>query len=116
MSILEDFKAKFPEFDETIVDEQLPALIDMYQCIYCAEYGVNDCDDQAILYLLAHLLSLQTTGNSGNFASSKSDGDVSISYALPTTYTGNQLYYMSSKYGVTFWQLTNKNAQGGFFV
>lgn len=116
MALIDDFKAKFPEFDTTVVDNNIPALESVYPCMYGAKYGVTDCEDEAILYLLAHLLSLQTSGKTAIFASSKSDGDVSISYTLPNNVTEQYLFFASTSYGLLFWQVTFQDSQGAFFV
>lgn len=114
MALQDDLITKFPELTDDI-NTYYDLLVDTYPCLYGATYGDSDCDDQAILYLMAHLISLQSTGKSGNFATSKSDEGVSISYATPTTMTEQYLFYSSTKYGVMFLRLTSKNS-GAYFV
>ena len=115
MSLQTDFETKFTEFSAENITDYFTLLESTYPCLYGATYGDSDCDDQVILYLMAHLMSLQVSGKSGNFATSKSDGDVSVSYATPTTMSERYLFYSSTKYGVMFLQLTQKNI-GAVFV
>ena len=115
MSLQTDFTTKFTEFTATQITDYFLLLEETYPFLYGVLYGTSNNDDQVILYLMAHLMSLQTSGKSGNYATSKSDGDVSISYATPTSLSERYLFYSSTKYGVMFLQLTNKNI-GAHFV
>jgi hypothetical protein len=124
MSLIDDFKARFPEFDETAVDNAFPALEGLYPCFYNYEYGVNHCRDQAILLLLAHLFVVETNGLSdGNMSqygankeiSSASVGSVSVSYAGTGASTDRKEYFKTTKYGQQFLLVTSSN-RGGLIV
>ena len=116
MTIIEDFKARFPEFDEAKVDESLPALEDVWPCYWGGNY--DDCGKEIVLNLLAHLLVVQTSPGSGNpkYTQSKSVGNLSVSYGAEFAPTSNRMsWFKTTKYGMQFWMLTRQR-QGGFFV
>ncbi len=116
MSIIDDFKDRFPEFDTTIVDTYLPTIIDVYPCYYGGPY--ENCGVEIILNLLAHMLLEESVGASTALQaeSSKSIGSVSVSYLNATgTITSKRSWLMGSRYGIRFLALTAHN-HGGFFV
>jgi len=116
MTIIEDFKARFPEFDEATVDENLPGLEDVWQCFSGGNY--EDCGKEIVLNLLAHLLVVQTNPGTGNPKSiqSKSVGNLSVSYGAEFAPKSNRMaWFMTTKYGMQYWMLTRQR-QGGFFV
>ena len=115
MSLQADFTTKFTEFTAQQITDYFLSLEETYPFLYGVLYGTSNNDDQVVLYLMAHLMSLQVSGKSGNYAISKSDGDVSISYAIPSSFSERYLFYSSTKYGVMFLQLTSKNI-GAHFV
>ena len=105
MSLTTDFKARFPEFTDAIVDAYIPILEPVYPCYFDKDYTVA-CNKEAILNLVAHLMTLET--QSGAAASqtvgSKSVGSVSVSYVAPTASLN---MYSSTKYGQRFNLLTS---------
>jgi hypothetical protein len=118
MALIDDFKTRFPEFTTSQVDEYLPELESVYQYYYGAVYGSNECDDEIILNLLAHLMvtsSLNSTSTPSQGVASQSVGSVSVSYLATPTNNRNDVFFMSTKYGQMYLQLTSKN-MGGYFV
>ena len=118
MSLLIDFKTRFPNFDTAKVDAAWPAIDQAYLCYFGVEYGLGTtCEDQIILVLCAHLFTLEsTTGTTPRLAAtSKSVGNVSTSYAVGDV-SSYRSFFMSSKYGQQFVQMTNGLAQGAIFV
>ena len=116
MPLVDDFKARFVEFEEADVDRLWPSLSLEWPCLYGADYGQDDCDDQIILNIIAHLLfiELQASQASRKDAVSKSVGSVSVSYAQGDS--GRLFeYFNTTKYGQRALMLMNKN-QGAFFV
>lgn len=116
MSIIDDFKAQFPEFPHAQVDQWLPVFESTLCCFYGGPY--RGCDKQIILYLLAHMLTVMTTpGHAGlRSMSSKSVGSVSVSFgAIASSGTRNDWLGLT-KYGQMFLLLTLRNSQGAFFV
>jgi len=118
MAMIDDFKAKFPEFNSTKVDAAFPFLEDEYICLYDYKYDANACADKIILYLLAHLFVLKETDGTGSIkdAQSKAVGSVSVSYVANFETSGFFNFYNTTKYGQAFLMLTNKNGQGAYFV
>lgn len=125
MAIIDDFKARFPEFDTATVDTYLPAFVNVYSCYYGGNYDDGGCDQEIILNLLAHLLyssygyNGSTAGNASPIkgVASKSVGSVSVSY---TAMAGNDassynVFFGSTKYGQAFLMLTRNNF-GAVFV
>lgn len=115
MTIIVDFKARFPEFDETVVDTYLPTLIDVYPCYYVGEY--TGCGVEIILNLLAHMLVQETSSGSASLKdeSSKSVGNVSVSFGLAETKMERNAWFRSTRYGMRYLILTAHN-HGGVFV
>ncbi len=121
MAMIDDFKAKFPMIPAVTVDEYFPLFEINYKCYYGAEYGNNTCDNEAILYLIAHLIitTQQSVliGSTPNFAvASESVDGVSTSYFMGnTTVSLNESFYLSTVYGQIYLQLISKNI-GAYFV
>lgn len=126
MALIDDFKARFPTFNTTTVDSIFPLLEPEYPCYFDRTYGDNDCDDAAILMLLAHLFVVETsatyTGTGGNAAAirseqSKSVGSVSVSYDA-ITQSGGGLYdfFRTTSYGQRFLRMIAKYRGGAVFV
>ncbi len=118
MPLLDDFKARYPQFDTAQVDAAWPSIDPAYLCYYGVEYGQGTtCDNEVILVLCAHLFTIQSSGNNSPrlVATSKAVGNVSTNYS-----TGDvgeyRSFFMSSKYGQQFLQMTNRQAQGAIFV
>lgn len=111
MTILDDFKARFPEIDPTIADQLVPVYEPVYPCYYGGSYTVA-CDKEAILLLIAHLIVLDPafTGSSGVAPSkdvaSKSVASVSTSYTAGATGSDLKVWLNSTRYGQMFNMVT----------
>lgn len=121
MAMVDDFKTRFPEFDSDNVDELFPLIEDDLPLFYGADYGNNDFDDRVLLMLTAHLFALETKSNAGktganNEIASKSTGNVSVSYNLPTDSSSSRLFFSTTAYGQRFLIMIKRNAPGGLFV
>lgn len=117
MALIDDFKARFPEFDTATVDQYIPILEDVYPCYYGGAY--EGCGVEIVLNLLGHLLSVETQQGAGSpkFTQSKSVGNVSISYSegyVPTSQ--RDAWLRTTKYGTRYLMLTGNRALGGYFV
>ena len=115
MAMIDDFKTKFPMIPTEKVNEYFPMFETTYKCYYGAEYGSNACDDEAILYLIAHLItiSIQSSLNGASptfsVASESVDG-VSTSYFMGNGNTSlNDSFFLSTIYGQIYLQLISKN-------
>jgi len=118
MGLREDFLVRFPEISEDIVDKWLPVFENSYKAYYNAEYGVNEKDNEIILNLLAHLITVSNNNSTGeNVApvSSKSVGGVNVSYAVNVG-DNSDAFFSSTIYGQTFKLLTSIINGGGYFV
>ena len=115
MALLDDFKARFPEFGVADADRYIPILETVWPEYFGKPYADNK---EAVLNLNAHLMvgEISTSKESAQIVSSESVGSVSTSYASPT-HEGGALYdfFNSTKYGQRFWMLT-KNKRGGVAV
>ncbi|MFX4154239.1 DUF4054 domain-containing protein [Aliarcobacter butzleri] len=115
MAMIDDFKAKFPMISTATVDTYFPLFEDNYKCYYGADYGVNTCDNEAILYLLAHLITVTNqsalTGSGPVLAiASESVDGVSTSYFMGNGNTNlNDSFFLSTIYGQIYLQLISKN-------
>lgn len=110
MALIDDFKARFPEFDTAVVDEYLPILEDVWPCYFGGSY-TESCNKEIILNLIAHLLVDETNSGSGNVKStqSRSVGDVSVTFSSGS-YQGGQSfdYFRTTKYGRRYWMLVSR--------
>jgi hypothetical protein len=118
MALIDDFKARFPEFDSAKVDEIVPTLDGVWQCYYGGDYE-NPCDKEAVLMLMAHLFVEESSpGTEGpKETTNKAVGNVSVGFASGAGGAMNRLWphFGSSKYGKRFMLLINKNS-GAVFV
>lgn len=117
MALLDDFKARFPEFDGSDADTYIPILEPVWPCYYGGAY-TDTCGKEIVLNLLAHMLVSETSPGSGNVKStqSKSVGNVSISYSAGYAPTSERNDWLSrTKYGMRYLMLT-RSRQGGVFV
>ena len=120
MSMKDDLVAKFPMIPADTIDTYFPIYESGYKCFYGADYGVNSCDNEAILYLLAHLITVASqtalTGATPSFAvSSESVDGVSTSYAVPTNMNQSDTFFLSTIYGQMFKMIISNNG-GAIFV
>ena len=108
--LIDDFKARFPEFSTVVVDQFFPLLEPVWPCYYGG--SVDDaCDKEIILQLLAHLMVGESASSSASVkdVSSKSVGSVSVSYNSASPSSDTSLFWNTTKYGQRFLLLTNNN-------
>ena len=48
MALIDDFKARFPEFSTSLIDTSFPLIADVWSCYYGGDY-TQECDKEAIL-------------------------------------------------------------------
>lgn len=119
MALIDDFKARFSEFDTSIVDTYLPILEPVYPAYYAAAYDdTNALIKEATLNLLAHMLTaeIDTDTDAARSVSSQSVGSVSVSYEAHSG-AGGALYdaFNTTKYGQRFLLITAHH-HGGMSV
>lgn len=114
MALVDDIKARFPEFDAAVVDQYVPTLAPVWPCYYGGDYD-QPCDREIILNLVAHLLTGEQAASqsASRSAQSKSVGSVSVSYG---TAESNRTadFFLTTKYGQRFMMLTQSNIGGAF--
>ena len=120
MAFIDDFRVRFPEIPTTNVDTYIPRIEPELPCFYFATYNTgNECDDTILLYVAAHLLTLEVQAQTNNASKkdvvSKSVGNVSITYGAVAA-TDNTVFYNSTVYGQRALQIMKNNSVGGFFV
>jgi len=117
MALIDDFKARFPEFDEAVVDQWLPILENVWPAYYGRPYEIPN--KEAILNLIAHLLTAEITpgggGESFKNLASQSVGSVSESYVASGQSGDNYDFFGWTKYGQAFLYLTARY-RGPMFV
>lgn len=114
MTIQTDFEARFPSIPWV---EEVASAWPAYTCL---EY--NDQNKEAILNLIAHLLTLASAPGAGGGTpskgiASKSVGSVSVSYEAVTgnAATGNLAsWYNTTRYGQVYWLLTGRRVGARF--
>lgn len=114
--LLADFRVRFPEFaaDE---DVRIIMYIEDAQSIF-------NCCDKAIIYLAAHLLTLDNASGAGStggeddggngVVASETVGRVSTSYVNQSAAGSKDVYYETTPYGRRYIQL--RNACAGYRV
>ena len=109
MSLLTDFKTRFPGFDSTVADTYVPAVEPVWSEYYTADYTTHK---EAVLNLVAHLVVLESDpGHAGlRQVLSHGAGGVSESFVSPASTSGQ--FWAATKYGQRFLQLTRSNYGG----
>lgn len=110
MALLDDFKARFPEFDTAQADQFVPILEPVWPCYYGG--GYEDCNKEIVLNLLAHMIVSEASAGSGNTksAASKSVGNISVSYSQDYAPTSERNDWLRrTKYGMRYLTLTQHN-------
>ena len=113
MALIDDFKARFPEFTDAVVDQYIPILEPVWPCYYNKTY--ENCNQEAILNLVAHLLVMEVRNGAASIqnVASKSVGSVSTSFQASTASQGQMTdLYNSTKYGQRFLLLIGRNYGG----
>lgn len=115
MALIDDFKARFPEFETATVDTYLPILEPVWPSYYGVTYST--ASKEAVLNLIAHLITMETSGSSGasQQVASVSVGSVSESYQAAASVSEGAVFWNSTKYGQRFRRLT-QGRYGGIAV
>ncbi len=116
MALSDDFKARFPEFDVSAVDQYIPILEDVWPCYYGGAY--DGCGVEIVLNLLAHMITVEsdTDQSSVKDVNSQSVDGVSVSYSQG--YASSSFrddWLRTTKYGQRYLMLTSRR-QGSFVV
>lgn len=108
MALIDDFKTRFPEFPATVVDQYIPILENVWPCYYGRDY--DGCNKEAILNLIAHLMTIETRGGSAasRTVASKSVGSVSVSFSASDSQSQLSGFFNSTKYGQRFMMLASQ--------
>lgn len=117
MSLKGDFKERFPEFDNQAVDTAWPGLESLWPCVYGGSYteGESNCDNEAILYLNAHLFKVDQGSGPAFVSTSKSVGSVSSTSLIDPNLSADKSFFSSTKYGQRYLLLT-QHRHGACFV
>ena len=118
MALLDDFKARFPEFSVPVADQYVPILEPIWPCYWNGEYDTDECTKEIVLNLLGHLITVETSSGSGNVktTASKSVGSVSVSYDAGFAASSERVaWFKTTKYGARYLLLTRPR-QGAVFV
>ncbi len=115
MALIDDLKARFPEFDTAVVDQYLPILEDVWPCYYGQAYTA--CNKEIILNLVAHLVVIESAQNASPVKeeSSRSVGSVSVSFESRASANNLSDFFGSTKYGQKYLLLTSTRRRA-FFV
>ena len=122
MAVIDDFKARFTEFDVAIVDIFIPIFEPLIECYFIG--GYTGCDKEITLQLLAHLIAREiqstvggSTGASGSplrVEASLSVGSVSQSFekSLPANHSELKMFMATTRYGQSFLMLISHRGGG----
>ena len=117
MALIDDFKIRFTEFQESVVDQYIPILEPVWPCYYGGSYD-DSCDKEIVLNLVAHLLVAETASGSTTVKNTQSQsvGNVSVSYAPGMASSSFRDDWLgSTKYGQRYMMLT-RSRSGAVFV
>lgn len=105
MSLTTDFKARFPEFTDAVVDTYMPIIEPVWPMYYAKDYNTYK---EAVLNLVAHLMTeeVKTSKASSKGVASKAVGSVSTSYTASTRTGALADFFSATKYGQRFLYLT----------
>lgn len=111
MSIQDDFEARFPSIPWV---EEIASTWVSYTCL---QY--SDATKEAILNLIAHLLTLASRpgggGSSSRNVASKTVGSVSVSYEASASVGSNLgAWFSTTGYGQVYWMLTGRRVGARF--
>lgn len=114
MSIQEDFEARFATAVPPIV--WVEAIASTWTSYTCMVY--SDSTKEAILNLIAHLLTLASRPGGGASTSrnvaSKAVGSVSVSYEGLASSSNLGAWYNTTGYGQIYWMLTGRRVGARF--
>lgn len=123
MTMLSDFLNRFPDFDVAIATTYVPIYENVYRAYYNTLYGVTSFDDEVILNVIAHLITMfhimsTSTGSSvGGAVTSRTVDGVSEDYSVATNLTvGASDWWYKTAYGQVFMTLTSKFKGGAVIV
>lgn len=110
MALIDDLKVRFPDLSETCIDKFYPALAsgnaEFWKCWFCFDYVAGDCNAEAILNLVAHLIVVESSGTDGSVkgVASQSVGSVSQTFVQQTGGFDGEFksFFGSTKYGQRF--------------
>lgn len=114
--MIDDFKARFPEIDPELVDQQMPILESVWPCYYKGSY--TKCNKEIILNLIAHLMVISTRKGSGFSTAehSRSVDGVSVTRATRARANANTDFFNGTRYGEMFLFLTASRGPRVYFV
>jgi hypothetical protein len=112
------FKIRFPEFD-SVPDARVDLFI-ADALLKVGEVPWGDLYEKGVFTLAAHYLQLSlnrqlgdtTGGGSVNQVTSRSIGDVSVSFGASSSDSGTEDYYRSTQYGQEYWAMMQCVGQG----
>lgn len=116
MAIIDDFKQRFPNFPEADVDTYMPVVSEMWSCYWPQPYKA--CNKEVILNLIAHLIIVEKSPGTSSIRSqsSRSVGDVSVSFSGVAKQDSLTDFFSFSKYGQRFLFLTASRGARAYFV
>ena len=112
----DDLKSRFPNMSTVTIDTYFPMYETIYTVYYGVEYGTNSQDNEIILNLLAHLITISDTHSDGSSiqqVGSDSVGSISTSY-VTIPLASDDKFYTSTIYGQTYLMLIRKNMSMNF--
>ena len=108
MTIQADFEERFPSIT------WVAGVANSYESYTCLAY--TDKNKEAILNLIAHLITIEGQPGTGaaRTAESKSVGSLSASYGAANSGSGLATFFNSTRYGQRYWLLTGRTVGGRF--
>ncbi len=112
------FKIRFPEFS-SVADSRVQFFLDDAE-LEVGEAAWGTLYEKGVFLLAAHLLKLDQirqdtdtdSGDSGSNVTSRSVGDVSVSFAKATAQSVTDDWYLQTSYGVEYLRLKRRMGMG----
>jgi hypothetical protein len=117
VALIDDFKARFSQFNSDSVDNVFPFLEKDYIYYYNFPYVEGGPKSEIILFLLAFLYKVEKSPSDGqkNQVRSASAKGVSSTFNVSDMSTEQRNFLNSNDYGQRFLRMANRR-QGTFFV
>lgn len=116
---LAKFRLIYPQFNTT-ADALVLALAEQAECYLPS--GCEDCLDQLIMLLVAHMLSIRTASGAGGglAVASASEGGISVSLAMPANADARGQWLNMTPFGQQYAALADRCGKGkaaaGLFI
>lgn len=115
MALLDDFKARFPAFDEDTADTYVPIMEEARLAYFAEDYSASN--KELVLNLIAHLATVEARASDSpeQIEASRTVGSVSQSFQSGAMAQPLDEFFTSTRYGQAYLRLL-RFRRGAMFV